>query len=104
MTNFSLKHEAHCLLAKIAVKVSLAIRMRPPTVQTPEIQAHAEQVIKDRAADLERARRWMRTRMPGRVEGFIDRGPMQVDAMLAAYAREEVIAHSTASGDPDEGT
>ena len=42
--------------------------------------------------------------MPGRVEGFIDRGPMQVDAMLAAYAREEVIAHSTASGDPDEGT
>ena len=75
-----------------------------PTAQTPEVRHEAERVIEERKADLERARRWMRTRMPGPVEGFIDRGPMQVDAMLAAYAREEVIAHSTASGDPDEGT
>jgi hypothetical protein len=62
-----------------------------PTKQTPELQAEAERVIQERADDLERARRWMRTRMTGEVEGFID-GPLQVDTMLAAYAREQVNA------------
>jgi len=63
-----------------------------PTKQTPELQQRAERIVEERAEDLERARAWMRTRMPGDVEGFIDRGPIQVDAMLAAYAREQVNA------------
>ena len=63
-----------------------------PTAQTPEVRHEAERVIEERKADLERARRWLGLRIPGHIEGFIDRGPMQVDAMLAAYAREEVTA------------